>query len=192
MARARRTTRRLQGIGAGLLSLAMAWAMWPISRSEPSPFEGDARPVGALESRDEAAQVADAFDLTAFDAPLWAAPAPPRVAATPPSPPVVVPPPPPLKVQLLGIFAVRGEARRNDTSGAINAPVEYRAVLYDPDQDAVVIVASGDAIAQRVVESIDAARVALRDSAGLRTISLRPDQPLLEPRSADAAEGGRP
>lgn len=163
VARARRTT-LIVGSACGLFAgLALTWCFWPVGVEEHarSSESSSLNPASTL-----TASMAWPVDLAAFEAPLWTAPPPPPppirvIAATP-----TLPPPPPLKLQLLGIFQV-------ETSDSASS---YRALLYDPDQDKVVIVASGDSIAQRTVDFIDRGSIALRDTAGVRTIALRPDQ----------------
>lgn len=161
IARARRST-LLVGTACGVLvGLALTWCFWPLETDAPSSEHA------ASTSTSPASQLArpiEPFNLAAFDAALWTAPPPIRtVAAAPPA----LPPPPPLKLQLLGIFQVE----KGDSAAS------YRALLYDPEQDKVVIVASGDSIAQHTVDSVGRHAVTFRDTAGVRTLALRPDQP---------------
>lgn len=93
-----------------------------------------------------------ALDVEAFRAPVWVAPPPVAAAAPPP------PPPPPLKLQLLAIV-------REGTA--------YRATLYDPDTDRLLVVGSGDRVSGQTVDGVAADRVSLRDDRGVRTLSLR-------------------
>ncbi len=79
----------------------------------------------------------------------------PVVAAREPEPP----PPPPLKLQLLAIV------REGDGT--------YRALVYDPDQDALLALAEGQSVGPRTVESVTAEEVTLRDRRGVRALALR-------------------
>jgi hypothetical protein len=101
------------------------------------------------------------LDVAAFRAPLWVAP-PAPVAPPPPAAP-----PPPLKLQLLAVVH-EGEV--------------FKAMLYDPDSDKILVVAEGEALGTgeagggSKVERVTAAGVQIRDGTGLRTLALRPDQ----------------
>lgn len=95
-----------------------------------------------------------ALDLAAFNAPLWVAPPPPKVAAaTPPAPP-----PLPLKWQLLAIVR-EGEG--------------YKALVYDPDTDKLLVLGEGDQSGMRRVARVSPTSVDVRDGAGVRTLALR-------------------
>jgi hypothetical protein len=49
-----------------------------------------------------------------------------------------------------------------------------RAALYDPDSDELHIVASGDAIGLRSVDSVARDRVTIREGSLVRTLALDP------------------
>ncbi len=98
------------------------------------------------------------LDLTAFRTPLWVADAAPPTAPVQAAP---TPPPPPLKLQLLAIIH-EGDA--------------YKAALYDPDSDRLLIVAAGERIGTRSVESIDKAKLTLNDGAARRVLALKERQ----------------
>lgn len=129
-----RSTRRLAAAGGAAALAVGVWAFWPI-RAEPLRLADVGVGVGVGQSdpagKDSVAPKI-AFNAAAFDAPLWTPPPPP------PSKPVAQkpPPPPPLKLQLIGI------SRDNGTDGT---PI-LRGVLYDPDSDRLLIVASGEKI----------------------------------------------
>ncbi len=53
----------------------------------------------------------------------------------------------------------------------------YGRQMVERAQGGIVIVASGDSIAQRTVDSVGRHAVAFRDASGVRTLALRPDQP---------------
>lgn len=92
------------------------------------------------------------LDLDAFRVPIWVAPPPP------PAPPTPEPPPPPLRLTLLAI---------------VREGNNYKAALYDPDTDRLLVVASGESVSGRTVESVQSDRVSLRDSKGTRTLVLQ-------------------
>ncbi len=120
------------------------WAFWPTSAvkveagevSETNVVPPESAPVPAVASL-------PALDVEAFNAPLW-------TVAQPPPPPAAAPSSPPMKLQLLGI----------DTTMEQGDPV-YRAVLYDPDQDKVLVLRSGESVGPRVVKSVDKHSVTL-------------------------------
>lgn len=172
VARARRTTIVVGAVCGVLVGLAVTWCCWPLGAEDGDP-SADSTLTAAVASTP---QTAPSLNLAGFEAPLWTAPPPRAVATVPAAPP---PPLPPLRLQLLGIFQVGGGT--GEAAHAGDAVASYRALLYDPDQDKVVIVASGDSIAQRRVDSVDKNAVALRDTGGVRTLALRPDQPLISP-----------
>ena len=130
----------------GGLVITTAWAIWPL---QTASFSAPAVPVDSAEGA-KAATADD--DVSAFRAPLWVAPPPP------PAPPSVAPPPPPLKLQLLAVI------REGD---------RYKAMLYDPDADRIVVASEGERLGERTVESVSAAGVQIRDGNGLRTLALR-------------------
>lgn len=106
-----------------------------------------------------------ALDLAAFNAPLWVAPA----APSPPPPAVAeAPPPPPLKWQLLAI---------------VREDMGYRALVYDPDSDRLLVLREGDETGPRRVERVTATTLDVRNEGGVsvRSLALR-----------EAAVGGRP
>jgi hypothetical protein len=109
------------------------------------------------------------LDLAAFRAPLWVAP-PAPTAPTPPAPtssaPKPLPPPPPLKWQLLAIIA---EQREGDVAHAGFSP---RAMLYDPETDAILELAAGDRHAGRSVESITRDGITIRTGTHTHTLTL--------------------
>jgi hypothetical protein len=170
LARVQRVQRRIRLAAAVTITMVMVWAFWPITPSsvvEPSP-------AGKGQSQPEAPAIASVppLNAAAFDAPLWviAATPPAQATATPPPPP---PPPPPLRLQLLGI--TRDESQPT--------PV-YRAAVYDPDSDRIIVVNSGDTVGGRVVQSIASDRIAFALGAQVKTLLLRADQ------SPTQAKGG--
>jgi hypothetical protein len=92
------------------------------------------------------------LDLAAFHAPLWVVPPPPPPPAAP------APPPPPLKLQLIAIVR-EGEG--------------YKAALYDPDQDKLFIVGTGERIAGRIIEEVRAGDLTIQDHGISRTLALK-------------------
>lgn len=153
----RQRTRIVLGVCVAAVGASAAWAFWPAAIAATAIEGGSEFPV-QVEVEEAGPEDAASIDLAAFDAPLWR-----MVEAPPPPPPRPVvqappPPPPPLKLQLLGI-SIQGDQRR--------------AVLYDPDQDRVFIVASGDSVAGRDVESITEDTVHLRDRSGVRMLALK-------------------
>jgi hypothetical protein len=146
-------------VGCAALVLASAlWAFAPLAPPAVAP-----EPNLELHKKDASATGPElvAFDRAAFRAPLWIAPpAPP-----PPAPTVAAAPPPPLKLQLLAIIKEDGD----------QGQVSYRAMVYDPDSDKVMVVASGESIAGRTVESIDQAALRIKDEkgGGARVLTLK-------------------
>ena len=69
-------------------------------------------------------------------------------------------PPLPLRLQLIAIVR-DGEA--------------FKAAVYDPDADRILVVAVGDSIAGRTVEQVRSADVTVRDGTRSRLLSLRTD-----------------
>jgi hypothetical protein len=94
------------------------------------------------------------LDTAAFRAPLWVSPPAPPPAPAPP------PPPPPLRLQLLAVVLEGGA---------------YRAVLYDPDTDRVLVASEGQTVSGRTLERVSARGVRVRDQAGVRVLALRQD-----------------
>lgn len=146
----RARTRRAQRVGLGAVLLAALWTFWPLGRAAvPTPDL-------SVDSPDPPPR-SDSFAPAAFDTPLWTIVPPP----TPPPPAPSPAPPPPLKLQLLGITL--------DPA----TPGVYRAVLFDPDANQVVIVAGGDHVAGRAVTAVEANAVKLSVGDHVRTLSLR-------------------
>lgn len=133
---------------AGVVACA-AWGLRPVAprRIEVTPMETASR-------EDIIVQLA-ALDLDAFRAPVWVA------APAPPPPPSRVADPRPLKLQLLAI------TRERDA---------YRAFLYDPDADRLLVVGDGQAVGPRSVERVTPDAVVFRDGASERTLALREDR----------------
>lgn len=181
--------------GAGTLAAAGWWAFGSttdrsaVSESRHHNSEGaggNAHPLaGPLAPVEQHAQIADpdAFDLAAFDAPIWveppAPPAPPPAPAVveiKPVPPAPTPPPPPLKLQLIAI-STRAPTAREGTA----APTVYRAIVYDPDSDSLLTLETGQSLAAgRSVEHVNASTVSFRDGPHVRTLALREPDPILD------------
>jgi len=111
-------------------------------------------------SRDESpAEAVDEIDPSVFNVKLWN-PSPP-----PPSEPEVLAAklesPRPLKLQLIGIITEAGT---------------HNAAVYDPDSDRLLIVSSGDKIAEQTITSVNPTTVVLTDGRTTRTLSLKEDQ----------------
>ena len=87
---------------------------------------------------------------------LWLSPPLPQ----PPPPPAAAAAPPPFKLQLLAIIKEDAGAEAG-TSG-----VTYKAMVYDPDSDKVLVVAGGDTLGGRLIESIDRTALKIRDAKG--------------------------
>lgn len=133
-----------------LVAGAAAWAFGPLGTTSPS-----SEPV-TIPSNPSAEPTRVALDTAPFSAPLWMAPPPLPV---PPPQPEPLPPPPPLRLQLLAIMG----------SGD-----DLRAVLYDPDSDKVLIRKAGESAAGATVQRVDSNEIELVDTAGSRTLALRP------------------
>lgn len=140
-----------RGIGLACVAACALWAFFPLETLHVSPHIADAAAPNAAEVP------RPAFDVAAFNTPLWVAPPPPvKVAqAAPPPPP---PPPPPLKWQLLAI--VKEES-------------SYKAVVYDPDADKVLVLGEGDESGLCRIAKVTPTSVDVRDASGIRTLALR-------------------
>src|ERR1043165_478815 len=128
------------------------FAWWPV------PHESAEAPVIDRPVRAKAQPLAT-LDAAAFRVPTWAAdpaPAAPPASASPP------PPPPPLKLQLLAIMK---EGDGSETT--------YKAAVYDPDSDKLLVVAAGERIGTRTVDKVSQGSVTFRDDSGLRTLALK-------------------
>jgi hypothetical protein len=135
--------------GAAVIACA-AWALLPLDSTAPL-----AREAVAADPLPPTVELALApLDQSAFRAPLWVAPPPPPPPAAP------VPPPPPLKLQLLAVL------REGDT---------FKAALYDPDADTIIVAGPGDTVAGRRVEQVRAGDVTLKDNGLSRVLSLKPE-----------------
>ncbi len=155
-----RPSRGCRHLGRALALMCVAacglWAFMPLG-----PAHVDVPNVSASAASDRSV-VPAALDVAAFNAPLWVAPAPPPLAVA-----EVTPPPlPPLKWQLLAIV-------REDTG--------YKALVYDPDTDRLLVLKEGDDSGPQRVERVTATTLDVRGGAGVRTLALR-----------EAAPGGRP
>ena len=139
--------------GAAALGLCATWAFWPLPNL---PTRTVLAPT--TESPHAKPVTVAALDREAFAAPIWVAP------SAPAAPPAPAPPPPPMRLQLIAIV--------RDDAG-------FKASLYDPDSDALLLVGAGDAAGGRTVERVSATSVEFKESGRARTLSLR-------------AEGGRP
>lgn len=130
-----------------VLFACAAFAFWPL------------RPIGintpVIERTQSPAKQVVALDTAAFRAPIWVAEPPPP---PPPAPIATPPPPPPLRLQLLAII------RESDA---------YKAAIYDPDTDRILVVAAGEKLGTRTVERVDKATLMLRDQAGMRVLALK-------------------
>lgn len=134
-------------MAGSVLASGAAFALWPVAPTRISP------PVFETTTSEPKKPVA-ALDLAAFRTPIW-------VAEPPPPAPVVqapVPPPPPLKLQLLAIV------READT---------YKAAVYDPETDRILVVAAGEKLGTRTVEQVDRSSLTLRDDTGKRVLALK-------------------
>jgi hypothetical protein len=65
---------------------------------------------------------------------------------------------PPLKLQLLAILKDNGV---------------FKAAVYDPDTDKILVVAAGEKIGSRTVDRVVASGATIRDALGARTLALR-------------------
>ena len=158
---ARRRTRMVRLWCTATCLTSAAWAVWPVRMLR---LDGPA--TKAPVTAETPAPVAILpLNLAAFDAPVWLVPRalePPPIAGNPP------PPPPPLKLQLLGV----------SVQSSADGPI-YRAVLYDPDIDAICVAAAGEVVAGRRVTRVTASDVTLALGAVEQILALRPDQPPL-------------
>jgi hypothetical protein len=167
-------------IATSLVLACGLWGLWPLG-----PVEVDPPEFAAISAAATTQLVRPSFDLAAFNAPLWVAPAPPpkKVAEAPPPPPP--PPPPPLRWQLLAIIREDGT---------------YRALLYDPDADKLFTLTEGEQSGSRRIVRITPTSVDIRDEVGTRTLPLGDSPPppatgagpRAIPGAIPGAGGGRP
>jgi hypothetical protein len=137
-------------------------AVWSFAPTKSQVIE----PSQAADGTHDAPPALAALDRDAFRAPLWVAP------PAPPAPPVASAPPPPLKLQLLAVVHEGGE-RGN---GGV-----YKAMLYDPDSDKILVAGDGETVLGKKIEKVTGSGVQIRDGANLRTLALRTDQPGSKP-----------
>jgi hypothetical protein len=176
-------------IAAGCVAVVLFAAWWALavpSGTLPQAMRTSHKAIAGGEADDaggigDGAAPAAPLDLAAFRAPLWVAPpappsspALPTTASSPPPPP----PPPPLKWQLLAIIADPGEG---DIAAAGFSP---RAMLYDPETDAILELAAGDRHAGRSIESITQGSITIRTGAHTHTLTLE------RPTASSAGSGG--
>lgn len=164
LVRAQATNRLARWIAGLIVVAALTGAFWPlppIKIALPEPVE-QATPAstGAIAS----------LNVAAFDLPLWIVAATPVAEEKPTAPPAPLPPPP-LRIQLLGI--TRG--------GTPDAPA-YKATIYDPDSDRIIIIAGGDTVGGRTVKSISTDRIAFALGQQVQTLLLRADQVIADPK----------
>lgn len=134
--------------------------------------------------------VSAALDPSVFSARLWTPPPPlPRLPPPPPesstaAKPEATPQAAPLRLQLLAII------QEPDPQGG----ERFRAALYDPDQDVILIIAAGERIGTRTVRSVTARTVELVEGSSARTLEL--DAGVGPPPGTDDVasrpKGGRP
>lgn len=155
---ARRASRRTcTGVVLALI-LAGMWAAWPLrAPAVPNP------PSLGPDHQAPESPVVRPLSAEAFNAQIWTLAAIPE---PPPPPPAPVPPPlpPALRLQLLGIV------RESDAS-----PLVFKAALYDPDTDTIVMVSSGDTVGGRTIKDVLADRVLLALGSTVQTLTLRED-----------------
>ncbi len=147
MEQARSRTRTRKAALIAVLFACAGFAAWPF---EPAPV---VPPVIAQPETTKSQKAA--LDLAAFRVPMWVAdPAPPApVVANAPAPR-----PPPLKLQLLAIIH-EGEI--------------YKAAVYDPDSDRILVVADGEKSGPRGLDQIDSSPLTLGDGTGRRVLALK-------------------
>ena len=163
--RSRLATRKLIWSSGATVLLAAAWACWPLT-------PGTAPNPPTLEARAVAQANLEPLDLTGFEQPLWAARLAESASALASAPPP--PPTPPLKLQLLGI------TEDPDTH-------ERHAVVFDPEGNRILILASGDSVGSRYVREVQPAAVSFALGEATQTLVLRPDLV-----SSGTRAGGRP
>lgn len=157
-----RSTRRIATVGVVVSTAAAVWAFWPFAR-EPRTLASTAESIAP--SRDISTSKL-AFDPGAFEAQLWTPPPqpPPKVVVQQPAPPA-------LKLQLIGI------SRDNGHDGT----TVLRGVLYDPDSDRLLIVASGEKVelagrSPIVVSKLTPDAIELQDGENTRRLTLNDDR----------------
>lgn len=129
------------------VALSGVFALWPLKGAE-AQAPVIARPEPVLQRR------LAALDQSAFRVPIWVTEASPP---PPPAPPKVTPPPP-IRLQLLAIVKEDGA---------------YKAAVYDPESDRLLVVGAGESIGLRSVDKVGATSVSIRDGASVRTLALK-------------------
>lgn len=137
-------------IGAALIASGGTWALWPLGPSSvPVP---ETAPLDLVPLRRSVA-----LDIDAFRTPLFVSPPLPAVvAAIVDEPPP--PPPPPTRLQLLAILT--------DTPS-------FRAMLYDPDADCILIRSEGDPLGRGTVLRVTRNAMEFGEDNLKRTLTLR-------------------
>jgi hypothetical protein len=142
----RRRTRLLAAMCGVAVLMGVGWALVP-----PGTPLVDSPSVALTGASQDETAIAP-LDPSAFDTPVWTIAA----ALQPPAPP---PPPPPLKVQLIGIL--------KEDQG-------YKAVLYDPDTNKILVVSTGEEALGHKIDRVAADTITIRDGPLVRTLALRP------------------
>jgi hypothetical protein len=148
---------RVTWLLGGAIIVACGW--WALM-SRPLTDTADS-PISLKSPTDEnAAQTAplEQIDPNVFAVKLWNPPPPPPTPETLASKPE---PTKPLKLQLIGIISEVGA---------------HKAAVYDPDTDRLLIVASGDKVAEHTITEITAKTIELSDGRSTRTLRLTEDQ----------------
>lgn len=153
----------LPATAAAIVLAAALWAFAPLSAYTDAAAP---TPESLKKITPNHANELVALDRSAFSAPLWIAPPPP---APPPSPAPVAAVPP-LKIQLLAIIK---EDAKPAHDGSI--AIVYKAMVYDPDTDKVLVVAAGESVGTggRTVESIDESGLKIKDGRGSRLLTIK-------------------
>ena len=151
----------LRVLAAAVVLAAGLWAFAPLH----PPDAQSAAPKSHIKDQTPPPEVLVAhagvqtLDRAAFSTPIWIAPTPPP---PPPPPPVAPPSPPPLRLQLLAI--IKDEE---------NGDEKYKAMVYDPNSDKVLVIAAGEKVGSSSIESINELGLRIKDAHGTRSLTLK-------------------
>lgn len=150
-----RTLRFVQVVALIACTVLAWWAFKPLTSSHDERSGQFSQPANKMPPASKST-----LDVLAYAAPLWVAPPPPPAPA-----PAAVPspPPPPLRLQLLAIVKEDGG---------------YKALIYDPDADKLILAATGELVGGQSISRIDATQIELKgQGVGTRTLALRTPNP---------------
>lgn len=139
------------------------WALRVPTLETPSVPALGHDPAAEAGTPADAGQTVDLLDVTAFDVALWTAPPPPPAPPPRPAAPSRSPPP---QFTLVGIVSER--------TGSLDDGLI--AVLYDPSEDTLRMVRSGEVIGSHTVKRISADEVVVASGGREHSFALDDDR----------------